>query len=132
MLRSYSLPQAISCTLVHLQLNGFSSVACSAEELIHHSESLPGRWFEGNNGIQTVSVLRCEELVDGLHRIGAVVLYREADRALGNTSTGIGRHDKDDVTEICLAAVIVSQRPWSITCSNKLNLCGLSIVQQNH
>ncbi len=68
--------------------------------------------IEPDNVIQTVTEFRRKDLLDLFHRIGAVILMDQADGfTLGLTHPGVGGHHHHHVAEVCLAPVVVGQRP---------------------
>ncbi len=83
------------------------------DELVHDLMDHLGREvIEPDNVVQTVTELRREDLLDLLHRIGAVILVDQTDGfTLGFTYPGVGGHHQHHVAEVRLAPVVVGQRP---------------------
>ena len=83
---------------------------------------------EGDSGVEAVPELRAEELLVastlGLSPVGAAAPPKPDRPALQIAHADVARHQQDDVPEVGGLAVVVGQRPWSITCSRMLKICG--------
>lgn len=107
------------------------------DELVHHAQDvIEAQALELDDGIEAVAELRREAPADHFHRIGRVVLLREADRpARGLCGTRVGRHHQDDVLEVRLAAVGIRQHTAVHDLQQDVEDVGmrlLDLVQQQH
>ena len=63
-----------------------------------------------NHRIQSVTELRREGLFDRFHTVGLMILLYETDRrTIHHLRPGIGGHNQDNITKICLTTIVVGQ-----------------------
>ena len=104
-------PQARHAIDFHGDLLGIELGFEFDQEFVHYMAD--GVWRECaelDNGVESIAEFRTEHALDFAHRVGAVILAGEADRGAAHAlGTGVGGHDDNDVAEIRLAAIGVSQ-----------------------
>ena len=82
------------------------------KELVHHVlDNLVAEATKLDNGVQAVTELGGEALLDRFHGIGSMILMGKAHRSPRRCfGTRVGGHDDDHVAEVRLAPVVVGQR----------------------
>ena len=81
--------------------------------------------IEPDDVVEAVTELRRKDLLISSIASGLLSLLNKANRfTLGFPHPGVGGHHQHHVAEVRFTAVIIGQRPLSITCSSRLNTSG--------
>ena len=81
------------------------------DEFIHHSlDDLRAQGVKSDHSVEAVTKFRAEHLFDRLLAFARVGADTKSQRGTAQLSrSGVGRHDQDDVAEVCFSPVIISQ-----------------------